>query len=206
VNELRFQRRWAPIWWLTLIMAANYAFLAYTWLTVLGDTINWPPGSGIRVVIPLLAVAGDWLLACAANSRISIVRPSGIRLSLFLFPIGSNRSLSREKITTCYARNYIETNDSDLEVVNDYTTGVQTSSGQHFDVEIHFKTAAEALQTAEQVARVLNANPTQPPVEVRVIPYVYTAPNAKRIVTLWAVLTLLALAVGFAWDRNLKLF
>lgn len=183
-------------------MAVQYAFLGYIWLTALQNTKRWPPGSGIRIVIPLLAIAGYWLLACFANARLSVVRPSGIRLSLFPFPIGTNRSLPRPEITTCYSRNYIETNDDGLEVANDYAAGVQTGTGQYFDVEIHFKTEDEALQSAKRVAHILNTNPTAPPVAVRVIPSVYTTPNAKRLTILWTVLTLLALALGFAWDKS----
>jgi hypothetical protein len=199
-RSLHFRRRWAEPW-LAPFVAISYGFLLAVALGALADTDRWGPGSGLRIWLAVLAPAGYWALAVIANIRHATVDASGVRIRLHPFPTGSGHTIPRSAIRHCYARNLVETTDSGVESANYYTAGVETLDGHQLDIRFRFETQDEALAYARDIARFLNQDPSQPPLEVALVEARRSYPTFKRQLLLWSLITLAALAAGIAWDR-----
>ena len=196
MQPLRQHHRWTP-WWLATLFGVLYIPLAYAVVLAIVDPKSG--GEGIRIVIPLFAILSYWVLALVANFRTAVVKPSGVRVSMFPFPVGTGQWVNRADVAVCYARHIVEYHRG-VEIENFFTAGIQTGKGQQIDVYVKLKTAADALQFAHDIGRVLNANPAERPIDVRTVPRAATDSTFRLLGLAWLAATFLAVLLGAAWE------
>jgi len=190
-----FRRRWAP-WWLAI--GAAVCFIPLVFLKDGARGLDGRFTTEIRVIIALVTVAAYWILGVVANWRVAIVRPAGVRTSMFPFPTGSGQRVRRDGILHSYARHHVETDESNSYVVADYyAMGVETIEGHQLDIHLPYGSEAEALDAAREVARVLNINASGRRIDVRPVETKLTYPTLRRLVVFWSVATLCAVYIGW---------
>ncbi len=148
----------------------------------------------------LIVLAAYWILGVLANWHITVVKPAGVRTSMFPFPIVSGQWVGRESILHCYARHRVDTDDSDSYVVADfYTMGVETNAGNQVDIHLPYATEADALAAASEVAYVLNLNSSGRHIDVRAVETQLTHPWFRRLLLCWSAIIVLAVYVAWSW-------
>lgn len=157
-------------------------------------------GSG-RLIAPICGVFYYWTLTFC-NRRTVIVDVSGVRVTFGPVPNFAGQFIPRSQIAFCYARDTVASFDEgDVPDGTYFAIGIETCAGQRVPFYTREADQKTALAAAGEVSRVFNANPIEPPIEVRLVPAGYDSPTSKREFVFWGVLALAALVLGVIWGE-----
>ena len=158
------------------------------------------PVAGMRLLTPLYGVFHYWMFTLC-NRRTVVVDASGVRVKVGPVPSVAGQFIPRSQIAFCYASDTAA--NSDEGGVPDgtwFAIGVETRAGQRIHLYSRGADQGAALAAAGAVSRVFNANPTEPPIEVRLVSARYDSPTLKREFVFWGVLAAVAILLGVAWE------
>ena len=154
----------------------------------------------VGLFAPLYGVSVYWMFTLC-NRRTVVVDASGVRVTFGPVPSVGGQFIPRSQIVFCYVRDTVATTDEgDVPDGTYFAIGVENHAGQRIHLYSRAADQGTALAAAGEVSRVFNANPTEPPIEVRLVPARYDSPTLRRELVFWGVLALAALVLGIAWE------
>lgn len=158
--------------------------------------------SSVGMFAPLYGVTVYWMFTFC-NRRTVVVDASGVRVTVGPVPNIEGQFIPRPQIAFCYASDTVANSDEgDVPDGTWFAIGVETRAGQRIHFYSRGADQGTALAAAGEVSRALNANPTEPPIEVRLVPARYDSPSSNREFIFWGVLALAALVLGVIWERR----
>ena len=199
MNRISWHRPIAPLWVRLILLAVIALFSFAIWRGAQPDEYGrWE--TGIRVFIPVCALLFYLLTIVIVNRRHVKVDVDGVRTYFAPLPGFASETIDRADVRLCFVRN-VRGQYEGAEVENYWAAGVETAKGLQVLVRYPLRTTELARVEANNIAHVLNQNPSHPPVELR-------APSAPppldwrqlKLLVIWVVLFLIALAAGLTWE------
>jgi hypothetical protein len=158
-----------------------------------------PPMWAARLIAPVYAAAAYWMLTLC-NRRTVVVEPAGVRIRFGPVPNVSGRWIPRSEITSIYARDTVASFDEgDVPDGTWFAIGLETRDGREIDLYSRGADASTALAAAREISQVFNANPGEPPIEVRLATASRKGSTIEREFVFWAAVGLAAIALGAVW-------